>query len=265
MGLDLDGLDGALVNELELPSVIIDIDSVMLADGPTVVDPPTPRPLPILHSMPTLKHRIDPTEHLPRNRAPARPVPKRHGWRWAAVFIAGAASAVLVAYHWIGLEVVPSPLRPRVVAVTQPEISPVGGGPLEELPAPQADPPAPIVTPIDPAVTFPGGFGFNAEAPSPLEEAELATFVDQLRARCGEAGVVVTGHTCNTGTRAMNRTVGLDRARAVERLLRAHGLEHVRATSAGASRPIASNRTVEGRRANRRVTLSCDLDPEKRR
>ena len=45
----------------------------------------------------------------------------------------------------------------------------------------------------------------------------------------------ITGHTCWIGHESLNRRIGLDRAHAVERLLTLHGLQNVRAATAGST------------------------------
>ncbi len=97
-------------------------------------------------------------------------------------------------------------------------------------------------------------FAFNRLEPSP----------DVLRAiraeleRC-TGTVVVTGHTCNLGGAEANLAVGLARADSVRRGLVRLGIDarRLEVRSAGADRPIASNATREGRRANRRVVIDC--------
>jgi len=69
--------------------------------------------------------------------------------------------------------------------------------------------------------------------------------------------VIVTGHTDSTGTAAHNQTLSEARAKAVSDYLIAHGLNAARihARGKGASEPIATNDTPEGRAKNRRVEI----------
>ncbi|HEY4096722.1 MAG TPA: FG-GAP-like repeat-containing protein, partial [Baekduia sp.] len=71
------------------------------------------------------------------------------------------------------------------------------------------------------------------------------------------ARVDCVGHTDSVGTDADNRRLGLARAQAVCRLLRAAGVGGaLRASSRGEAQPRASNLTARGRSLNRRVELT---------
>ncbi len=65
------------------------------------------------------------------------------------------------------------------------------------------------------------------------------------------------GHTDNTGTPGGNKTLSDGRATAVMAAIVAKGVSPARlgAVGHGQDRPIADNRTSEGRAANRRVEL----------
>jgi outer membrane protein OmpA-like peptidoglycan-associated protein len=70
--------------------------------------------------------------------------------------------------------------------------------------------------------------------------------------------VQVAGHTDNTGSAAVNARLSKQRAEAVRQFLIAHGVAEDRLTAKGfgPSKPIASNKTAEGRAQNRRVELT---------
>lgn len=72
-----------------------------------------------------------------------------------------------------------------------------------------------------------------------------------------ELKVEVEGHTDNVGADAANLALSERRAKAASARLVALGVPAGQLTSAGygASRPIASNDTPEGRQRNRRVEL----------
>jgi outer membrane protein OmpA-like peptidoglycan-associated protein len=67
----------------------------------------------------------------------------------------------------------------------------------------------------------------------------------------------VEGHTDNVGAAAANKTLSESRAAAVVTALKARGIDAARLAAAGfgSERPIADNRTEEGRAKNRRVEL----------
>lgn len=69
--------------------------------------------------------------------------------------------------------------------------------------------------------------------------------------------VGVEGHTDNTGTAAGNKTLSEARAKSVVAAIVAKGIASARLTPAGfgQEKPIADNRTEEGRAKNRRVEL----------
>ncbi len=67
----------------------------------------------------------------------------------------------------------------------------------------------------------------------------------------------LTGHTDNTGDSLQNRKLSLKRAFAVKNLLVANGIQDLRIdfTGRGASNPIASNASEEGKAKNRRIEV----------
>lgn len=67
----------------------------------------------------------------------------------------------------------------------------------------------------------------------------------------------VEGHTDNTGTPAANRTLSAARAKAVYTAIAAAGINSGRLETAGfgQEKPVADNRTEEGRAKNRRVEI----------
>jgi len=67
----------------------------------------------------------------------------------------------------------------------------------------------------------------------------------------------VYGHTDATGTDAYNQTLSENRARVVSDYLVGKGVNpaRIRSTGFGKTQPVASNDTIEGRAANRRVEI----------
>jgi outer membrane protein OmpA-like peptidoglycan-associated protein len=67
----------------------------------------------------------------------------------------------------------------------------------------------------------------------------------------------VYGHTDSTGNDSINLPLSQNRAQAVSNYLSSRGVASARIGTRGfgASQPIASNATVEGRQQNRRVEI----------
>lgn len=67
--------------------------------------------------------------------------------------------------------------------------------------------------------------------------------------------VEVIGHTDNAGSRASNLSLSQARAEAVKAYVAGHGIaeESVAVSGEGPDRPVADNRTAEGRARNRRI------------
>jgi len=98
-------------------------------------------------------------------------------------------------------------------------------------------------------------FGFNRAALGPNGRAALEPLIDRLRR--GERTVHITGHADAIGPSESNAAVAEARARAVAAYLMGRGVpaEHIHIDARGAEEPIASNDTLAGRRANRRVDV----------
>jgi len=67
----------------------------------------------------------------------------------------------------------------------------------------------------------------------------------------------IEGHTDSTGSAALNQKLSEGRAAAVVEYLTANGVDGNRLQSKGfgETKPIATNKTATGRRANRRVEI----------
>ncbi len=110
------------------------------------------------------------------------------------------------------------------------------------------------VTLTDDAVKF----GFNRSELSAPAKAALDAFAEKIRTENKNVYVEIQGHTDNLGSAAYNLKLGQERAETVMRYLNMqHGfpLHRMNAISYGAAKPIADNKTKEGRAQNRRVTL----------
>ena len=89
------------------------------------------------------------------------------------------------------------------------------------------------------------------------ESRPLIDEIVKMLSKRGSLRVGVEGHTDNTGTPAANRTLSEARARSVADAIVAAGVKRDRLDSAGfgQDRPVADNRTDEGRAKNRRVEI----------
>ena len=107
-------------------------------------------------------------------------------------------------------------------------------------------------------VTFPDGILF-ATGKSDLNNtsiAELAKLAVSLKQN-PDTDITINGHTDNTGSRAINEKLSLDRAKSVENFLVGQGLTVARFTVNGLAYdvPVADNSTAAGRAQNRRVEI----------
>ena len=146
--------------------------------------------------------------------------------------------------------------EPEPVPEPQPEPVP------EPVPAAAAAPaPAPAPAAAAPSaekVTFEADtfFDFDKFTLKPAGKAKLEDLVSKLTGTDIEV-VVATGHTDSVGTEAYNLKLSMRRANAVKAFLVSKGIpaDRVFTEGKGESKPVASNRTSEGRAKNRRVDV----------
>jgi len=100
-------------------------------------------------------------------------------------------------------------------------------------------------------------FDFDKATLRPDSETALRHVLDLLIQNPALA-LEVQGHTDDTGTAEHNQTLSEQRAASVIAWLAGHGISATRLTPKGygASRPVADNKTPEGRAKNRRVELA---------
>ncbi len=125
-------------------------------------------------------------------------------------------------------------------------------------PAPAPAPAAATAAPTSEKVTFEADafFDFDKSVLKPAGKAKLEDLVSKLKGTDIEV-VVATGHTDWTGTEAYNLKLSMRRANAVKAFLVSKGIpaDRVFTEGKGESKPVASNRTSEGRAKNRRVEV----------
>ena len=103
-----------------------------------------------------------------------------------------------------------------------------------------------------------GNFKFNkAELPDEAK-ARLDQLISDLKADPKGAYFEIEGHTDNVGDTLINSKIGLERAEAVKRYLYEQHqipLHKINVISYGEEKPVAPNRTRDGRAQNRRVVV----------
>lgn len=143
----------------------------------------------------------------------------------------------------------------------------------EPMPEPKAAP-APATAPEERWKTI------LSEKPVRLEGANFASGSARLLktadAKLGEVvkaatqypqvGLEVSGHTDNTGKKALNQKLSENRAASVKAWLVKHGVAADRISTVGYAdtKPIADNKTKAGRAANRRVEVQYVIREEKK-
>jgi peptidoglycan-associated lipoprotein len=101
-------------------------------------------------------------------------------------------------------------------------------------------------------------FGFNKSELSAEAKAALDAFAKRVKDENKNVYIEVQGHTDSVGSEQYNVVLGQARAEAAMRYLAMQSgfpLHRMTAISYGEFKPIADNKTAEGRAKNRRVTL----------
>jgi peptidoglycan-associated lipoprotein len=103
-----------------------------------------------------------------------------------------------------------------------------------------------------------GGFKFGQTKMPAEMQAQIDQIVSQLKANPNGGYIEIEGHTDNVGAPATNYKIGLERAEAVKRYLYENQqipLHKMNVISYGEEKPIAPNKTRDGRAQNRRVVI----------
>ena len=103
-----------------------------------------------------------------------------------------------------------------------------------------------------------GNFKFGQAVMPDEAKAELDALVQQLKAEPNGGYIEIEGHTDNAGPKDLNYKLGLDRAENVKRYLYEQHqvpLHKINVISYGEDKPVAPNKTREGRAQNRRVVI----------
>jgi outer membrane protein OmpA-like peptidoglycan-associated protein len=103
-----------------------------------------------------------------------------------------------------------------------------------------------------------GNFKFGKALMPDEAKTEIDTLVQQLKAEPKGAYIEIEGHTDSAGTPQGNYRLGLERAENVKRYLYEQHqvpLHRINVISYGEDKPIAPNKTRDGRAQNRRVVI----------
>ena len=92
---------------------------------------------------------------------------------------------------------------------------------------------------------------------APEAQAKLTTLAERLKSDNKNVYVEIQGHTDSRGSEASNLRLGEERAEAVRRFLNDQGvaLNRMATISYGQDKPVAPNKTRDGRAQNRRVVI----------
>ena len=103
-----------------------------------------------------------------------------------------------------------------------------------------------------------GNFKFGKTALPDEAKQRLDQMVSQLKQDPKAIYLEIEGHTDNVGDKMINEKIGLERAEAVKRYLYEQyqiPLHKMNVISYGKDKPVAPNKTREGRAQNRRVVI----------
>ena len=103
-----------------------------------------------------------------------------------------------------------------------------------------------------------GNFRFGRATMPDDAKGEIDQLVQQLKAEPKGAFIEIEGHTDNAGPNDLNYRLGLERAENVKRYLYEQHqvpLHRINVISYGEDKPIAPNKTRDGRAQNRRVVI----------
>ncbi len=103
-----------------------------------------------------------------------------------------------------------------------------------------------------------GNFKFGKKELPDEAKARLDELISQLKADPKGIYIEIEGHTDNVGDKTYNEALGMERAEAVKRYLYEQHqvpLHKINVISYGEEKPVAPNKTREGRAQNRRVVV----------
>ena len=119
------------------------------------------------------------------------------------------------------------------------------------------------LTPIEKAFTKTFNqvyFKTNSAILQKISFVELDALVSYLKTTLN-ANILIEGHTDNKGKAALNNLLSLKRAKAIGNYLQQKGItaNRIQRKGLGATKPIADNKTADGRAKNRRISFTITL------
>lgn len=103
-----------------------------------------------------------------------------------------------------------------------------------------------------------GGFDFGKKDLPESAKQQIDQMVSRLQTDPKNVFIEIEGHTDNIGSAEYNEKLGLERAKAVEHYLydkHQVPLHKINVISYGMAKPVADNKTKDGRAQNRRVVI----------
>jgi outer membrane protein OmpA-like peptidoglycan-associated protein len=103
-----------------------------------------------------------------------------------------------------------------------------------------------------------GNFKFGKATVPESAVGQIDQLVEKLKAEPNGAYIEIEGHTDNAGGKEANYRLGMERAENVKRYLYEHHqvpLHKINVISYGEEKPVAPNKTRDGRAQNRRVVI----------
>ena len=150
----------------------------------------------------------------------------------------------------------PPPPPPPAAPAPQPEPTPAASTP-PPAPPPAAEPPKSTVTVTGDRLGVPGNIVYETGKAiiKPESEPTLNALKDFMEQNKNFTRIRIEGHTDNVGKSADNLKLSTDRAMAVVKWMEAHGMNKDRflAVGFGDAKPIADNKTEDGKAQNRRT------------
>jgi OmpA-OmpF porin, OOP family len=127
---------------------------------------------------------------------------------------------------------------------------------------PAPEPVAPVVLPKEEVITIRDvHFEFNKATLTPGDKQQLNAVATKLKTEAPNVQLHVSGHTDSVGSDAYNQKLSERRAHSVTDYLVGAGVSRsafVSVEGDGESRPVADNKTAEGRALNRRVEIKIN-------